>query len=134
MWELSCPARDEAHTPCIGRQSLNHWTTRKVPNFCFSPVLYSITSEITISYFLACESPFLMDLYMSTAGVNILELFYYYLAHQAPLSMKFSRQGYWGVGSYSLLHGIFPTPGLNLGLLHCKWTLPSEPPGHPLLY
>ena len=26
-----------------------------------------------------------------------------------------------GVGSYSLLQGIFPTQGLNPGLLHCRW-------------
>ena len=49
---------------------------------------------------------------------------------QAPLSMEFSRQGYWS--------GLpFPSPGdlpiqrLNLGLLHCS--LPSESPGKPLL-
>ena len=29
-----------------------------------------------------------------------------------------------GVGSLSLLQGIFPTQGLNLGLLHCGWILP----------
>ena len=28
-----------------------------------------------------------------------------------------------GVGSLSLLQGIFPTQGLNPGLLHCRWTL-----------
>ena len=28
-----------------------------------------------------------------------------------------------GVGSLSLLQGIFPTQGLNPGLLHCKWIL-----------
>ena len=27
-----------------------------------------------------------------------------------------------GVGSNYLLQGIFPTQGLNLGLLHCRWT------------
>ena len=45
---------------------------------------------------------------------------------QAPLSMGFSRQEYWSglpfptVGYHFLLQGIFPTQGLNLGLLHCK--------------
>ena len=29
MW--ISPTRDWTHTPCIGRQSLNHWTTREVP-------------------------------------------------------------------------------------------------------
>ena len=28
-----------------------------------------------------------------------------------------------GVGSHFLLQGIFPTPVLNPGLLHCKWIL-----------
>ena len=34
-------------------------------------------------------------------------------------SMAFSRQNT-GVGSLSLLQGIFPTQGLNLGLPHCR--------------
>ena len=28
-----------------------------------------------------------------------------------------------GMGSLSLLQGIFPTQGLNPGLLHCRWVL-----------
>ena len=31
MRGLTSPRRDGTHTPCIGRQSLNHWTTREVP-------------------------------------------------------------------------------------------------------
>ena len=38
------------------------------------------------------------------------------------LSMEFSSQNT-GVGSLSLLQGIFPTQGLNQGLLHCRWIL-----------
>ena len=45
-----------------------------------------------------------------------------------------------GVGGFSLLQGIFPTQGLNPGLLHCKQilfqqshqgsqSLPGKPPG-----
>ena len=37
-------------------------------------------------------------------------------------SMEFSRPGYW-VGSLSLLQGIFPTQGSNLGLPHCRQIL-----------
>ena len=37
-----------------------------------------------------------------------------------------------GVGSLSLLQGIFPTQGLNPGLQHCRWIFfPAEPPGKP---
>ena len=41
------------------------------------------------------------------------------VAHQAPLSMEFSRQEYWS-GCHSLLQGISPTQGLNPGLLHYR--------------
>ena len=36
-----------------------------------------------------------------------------------------------GVGCHSLLHGIFLTQGSNLGLLHCRQILPSEPSRKP---
>ena len=31
-----------------------------------------------------------------------------------------------GVGSQSLLQGIFPTQGSNSGLLHCRWIFPTQ--------
>ena len=31
MWDLSPPTRDQTHTPCLGRRSLNHWTARELP-------------------------------------------------------------------------------------------------------
>ena len=31
MWDLSSLTRDQTCTPCLGRQSLNHWTTRELP-------------------------------------------------------------------------------------------------------
>ena len=31
MWDLSSLTRDWIRTPCIGRWSLNHWSTREVP-------------------------------------------------------------------------------------------------------
>ena len=36
-----------------------------------------------------------------------------------------------GVGCHFLLQGIFSTQGSNLGLLYCRQSLPSEPPGKP---
>ena len=52
------------------------------------------------------------------------------VARQAPLSMGFSREEYWS-GLPSLLQGIFPTQGLNLGLLDCRHILT---PWKPLEY
>ena len=48
------------------------------------------------------------------------------VAHQAPQSMGFSRQGYWS-GLPIPLQGIFLTQGLNLYLLH--WQADSLSPG-----
>ena len=31
MWDLSSSTRDQTCTPCFGRQSLNHYTSREVP-------------------------------------------------------------------------------------------------------
>ena len=44
------------------------------------------------------------------------------VAHQAPLSMVCSRQET-GMSCHDLLQRIFPTQGLNLGFLHCRWIL-----------
>ena len=43
------------------------------------------------------------------------------VAHQAPLSMKSSRQEYWS--GCSLLQGVFPTQWLNPDLLDCRQIL-----------
>ena len=32
MWDSSFLTRDRTHSPCSGRWSLNHWTTREVPS------------------------------------------------------------------------------------------------------
>ena len=46
MFDLSSFTRDRSCTPCIGRQSLNHWTAREVPMVtfltCFPPVVPSL--------------------------------------------------------------------------------------------
>ena len=44
--------------------------------------------------------------------------------HHLPLSSLWNSPGRnTGVGSHSLLQEIFPTQGLNLGLLHCRQIL-----------
>ena len=44
------------------------------------------------------------------------------VAYQASLSMRFSKQEYWN-DCHFFLQEIFPTQGLNLGLLHCRQML-----------
>ena len=46
------------------------------------------------------------------------------IGHQAPLSMGFSRQGYWS-GCHALLQGIFPTQGWDPRLCLLYWQVGS---------
>ena len=56
----------------------------------------------------------------------LVTLSYPTVAHQAPLSMEFSREEYW-MGCHSLLQGIFLTQGLSSQLSYYKAdSLPSE--------
>ena len=54
-------------------------------------------------------------------------------ACQAPLSREFSSKNT-GVGCHFLLQGILPIQGSNLRHLHCRQSLPSEPPGKASLH
>ena len=51
-----------------------------------------------------------------------------YIVHQAPLSMKFSKQEYWSGNPHFLHPGIFPTQESNPRLLH--WQANSLPLSH----
>ena len=54
------------------------------------------------------------------------------VAHQAPLSMGFSREEYWS-GLPFPSPGDFPDPGIEPGSLALQTdSLPSESPGKPL--
>ena len=55
------------------------------------------------------------------------------VACQAPLFMEFSRQADTGVGSHSLLQGIFLTQDLTGSPALQEGPLPSEPPGEVLV-
>ena len=63
------------------------------------------------------------------------------VARQVPLSMGFSRQGYWS-GLPCPPPGDFPNPGIHLCFLHCRWILyqltcqgsPSIPTPVPMVH
>ena len=47
-WDVSSPTRDQTHTPCIGRWSLNHWITRQVPGAILQQSTFLSFEERTI--------------------------------------------------------------------------------------
>ena len=111
-------------------QSLNHWTTIEVPVFWF--LMYTI-----IKYFWKygilrwrCQIHHLIEFLMGLwhcechSGTSICVLACWVtsvvstpwtVASQAPLSLGFSRQGYWS-GLPCPPQEIYPTQGLNLHL------------------
>ena len=48
MWDLSSLTRDWTHVPWIGRQILNHWTTREVPAICFLKKLVTLPYSVSL--------------------------------------------------------------------------------------
>ena len=104
-WDLVPWPEIEPRHLALGAQNLSHWSTRGV----LSTVLFfkSINSEVkSLSHVRLFETPTRLLCPWDFPGKST------------------------GVGCHSLLQGIFPTQGLNLGLPHYRqMLLPFEPPG-----
>ena len=62
IWDLSSPTRDWTCTPCLGRWSFNHWTTREVPYFSIKMVsikmwMNRMFISSSICSFIVCTEP-----------------------------------------------------------------------------
>ena len=83
----------------------------------FHPLLLSIlTNLLTIAL-----RPWLCVAFQTEQSLTHAQLFAapWTVAHPNPLSWNFPGKDT-GVGCHFLLHGLFPTQGLNPGLLHCR--------------
>ena len=63
MWDLRSLIR--THGPFVGRQVLNHWTTREIPNFVF----FKVNNCIYYRNIAAC-----LDTYMSSEIIITVKL------------------------------------------------------------
>ena len=121
---------------------MNKFTLQKPTIYSFLVIFLSLHQDVFITCFykniflLLCT---LYHLYVCCvlSGFSHVLLFatQWTVAHQAPLSMAFSRKEYWS-GCHALLEGIFLTHGLNPCLLHLlHWQAGKPclmPPGKPL--
>ena len=93
--------------------------------------LYSICSYSNYIYNVSRYSNYLCACMLSCFHLVQLFAIQTTVAHQAPLSVEFSRRE-WGVTCHPFLLGIFPTHGSNLHLLCLlHWqagSLPLPPP------
>ena len=117
-----------SYVSCIGRWILYHQHHLGSPE---------TSAMVAFSTMLACQ--------VCNGGGFVTELClillqpHEHVVWQAPLSTGFSRQEYWN-GLPFTSSGDLPDQGLNLGLLHCRWStalqvgsLPTEPSGKPKL-
>ena len=111
----SSQARDWTRVPCVARWTLNHWTTRETPDFFFFWLYTSEISSPSICLFSvslplcncckfhskvcvrACVGVCACVCMCVLSHFSCVRLFAtpWTVAHQAPLSTGFSRQGYW---------------------------------------
>ena len=89
-WDLSSLTRDRTHISHTGRQILNHWMTREVATNSFIYLFFNVAQSCLTL------QPHGLYIPWNSSGQNT------------------------GVGSWSLLKGIFPTQGSNPGLSHCR--------------
>ena len=80
MWDLSSRTRDRTHIPCIGRQILNHWTTREevlvsLAVFCEKGLLHLLRPSSRIPDVQGPVRPTLPALKPSTLRMRIVQTF-----------------------------------------------------------
>ena len=74
MWDPSSSTRDQTHTPCIERQSLNHWTAREVPIFLISAFCLRPSTGVREPYSLPTRRSFCItvrDVSLPTAAPGL---------------------------------------------------------------
>ena len=146
MKNLSFPARNWTPTPCLGKWSLNHWTSREVPAAAKSlqscPTLCDPIDGSPpgspVSGILQARTLGWVAISFSNAwkwkvkgkSLSRVQLLVtpWTAAHQAPPSMGFSRQEYWsGVPSPSRLLTILSKSSGSLSLWFRTSFLNLEP-------
>ena len=170
MWDLSSPITDWTCIPCIGMQTLNHWTSREVSpgsSSVWNPMefLFVIHSELLQSIFHTIAKVILLKWKALVFSLCLSNLRWFPIrnvvqgsrisgclpascyslcrwllvpeSESESESCSVVSDSLWprglyspwnslgqntGVGSLSLLQGIFPTQGLNPGLPPCRQT------------
>ena len=88
---------DRTHISCIGRQILYHWVTWKAPSTVFMSI-NTCTHTDTQRTYRCIHTVYVYISYICVLShYSCVQLFAtrWTVAHQAPLSVEFSRQKYW---------------------------------------
>ena len=126
---LHSPTRDQTSVLLIARQILNHWTTGEAP-----ALFFIIPKEHTTNFSWILHGPIFINAITANPIWNEAEnvcvcvcVCVWKLVSQCLTLCDSMDCSPWnspgqntGVGSLSLLQGIFSTQGSNPGLLHCR--------------
>ena len=118
--------RDQIYVSCITGRFLTVWATQgkgikyshhidEESRLKKKTTLTHSSKDWCMTYY-PCVSESISLLFMSNSATSQT------VAHQPLLSMEFFSKNT-RVDSLSLIQGIFPTQGSNLGLLHCRQSL-----------
>jgi len=141
MWDLCSPTKDQTCISCIGRQTLNHGTTKEVLRLSILPSKY--IDKFLMSFHIYCHHSSLRKLSPAvnwTAAVCVctnahmraqlcLTLLWPHGLYPARLLCTWDfPDKHTGVNCSFLLHEIFPTQRSNSHLLH--WQVDCLPLSH----
>ena len=111
IWDLSSQTRDQTHTPCTGRRSLNHWTIWEVPMQPFLIVLLDFCFSTSEPYTTLCKGMALL-VFSSVQLLSRVRLFEtpWTAARQACLSITNS----WSLLKLMSIESVVPSNHLIL--------------------
>ena len=129
LWGSTWP-RDRTHVSCIsciGKQILYHCAPWKVLSIYASPLIQRSDYQIPSQTSPMCSLEFQLQGWWKKVKVSCPIMSDSLQSHElqpARLLCLWNSLGKSsGVGCQFLLQGVFPTQGLNLGLLHCRQIL-----------
>ena len=100
MWDLSSPTRDWTYTTSIGRWSLNHWTSKEIPQPLLLSLLHSVWSPSgiglsSLSYNLVCPTEISLMMEMLHIGISYYTLQILHFLQIEGLWQSYVKQVCW---------------------------------------
>ena len=149
MWDLSYLSRDWTRTPCTGRWSFNHWTSREVPILGDSSLYLMLLWNPSLTLIINSRAAVLGNAYQALCVERSMSSWESHLSLSWLSEVAQSRPTLWDPMDCNLLgssvHGIFQPrvlewvaiffrdPEIKARSLALQAdALPSEPPGKPL--
>ena len=94
MWDVSSPTRDQTHSLCTGRQSLNHWATEEAPILW---LFNNNSAEFECCFIRPKVCCFVLSWGNRHLLLNMSPITFYFCIY-VPFFRLFVRWEHWGIG------------------------------------